>query len=215
MEQYTMSQDVARYLSPGVTYDPLRQPLYDRVVTADPIAAGTVLQFFQTPIGQAGKTLLDTNMRLAGQIPAGHVFECWSPRVVVAPITITDIGLLAVINNASDVYRIIHGGFIDFAIVSSRKLQVPIFFLPAGAGVSGFAALTSIGGAGSNTGNVLAATNGEPNNTAPMTLAPFPVVIPPTQTFTFEMTFPVAIDLFGVVSIWVVLDGILHRPALP
>lgn len=215
MEQYTMSQDVARYLSPGVTYDPLRQPLYDRVVSADPIAAGTVMQFFQTPIGQAGKTLLDTNLRLAGQIPAGHVFECWSPRAVIAPADITQVGILAAQNAASDVHRVIHGGFVDFGVVSSRKLQCPLFFLPAGAGVSGFAAMASIGGAGANTGNVLAATNGEPNNTAPMTLAPFPIVIPPTQTFTFEVTFPVAVDLVAAINIWIVLDGILHRPALP
>mgnify|MGYP000960570814 FL=1 len=46
----------------------IRQPIYDTVTYA---AAGqTNLTFFALPIGQGGKTKVDTNMTTAGSLPA-------------------------------------------------------------------------------------------------------------------------------------------------
>ncbi len=212
---YQFSRDVNRYLNPGTTYDPLRQPLYDRVVQATP-ATGTI-QFFQVPVGQAGKTELDTNMRLAGQIPSNHVFECWSPRIIIAPISATTAADVTVANSRVEmVHDLIFGSFIRMRIVSQEKLLVPTFFLPAAAGVSASVALIQALAAGATAAaNFQVANNGMPTNESAARLDPFPIIIPPLQTFTFEMTFPVNVVLPENVNIWVVLDGILHRPALP
>ncbi len=218
---YKMRPEVARYLAPGVTYDPLRQPLYDGVRFTATIAAGTTQGFFATPVGQGtgigggAKTELDTNLRLAGQIPANHVAEVWSPRVVVAFDTIQSADIPAVNQAAENLNDILYGAFLRFRIVSQEKLLVPVFYLPAGAGATGVfqgfqAAAASFQGA--------VFTNGEPNQMAPQRLDPFPVVIPPLQSFLVEITFVRAVTFaaaVGGILIWVVLDGILHRPALP
>ncbi len=213
---YKMRPEVARYLTPGVTYDPLRQPMYDRVIQASP-ALGTI-QFFQLPVGQGSpaKTLLDTNMRLQGQIPASHVFEVWSPRVVIMPLKATTAAAIAATNSIEDCYDLMIGGFLEFKLVGRPKLQCPLFYLPAGAGLSGLASIsTNLVAAAGAGGSILGATNGDPSQLAPQRLDPFPVVIPPLQTFSFEVTFPSSIVLSANVNLWMVLDGILHQPALP
>jgi hypothetical protein len=59
------------------------QPIYDTVSYAAAGAAST--QFFQNPIGQAGKTLQQTNMELAGQIPKGQNFLITGIQVELIP----------------------------------------------------------------------------------------------------------------------------------
>lgn len=218
---YKMRPEVARYLAPGVTYDPLRQPLYDAARFTATIAAGTTTAFFSTPIGQgtglggAAKTELDTNMRLAGQIPANHVYECWSPRVVVAFDDVESVTAPGINQQAGILNDILYGGFIRFRIVSQEKLLCPVYYLPAGAG-----AVASLQGfqAAAAAFQAAVVTNGEPNQFAPQRLDPFPVVIPPLQTFTVEWVAVRAVTFTAAVAgilIWVLLDGILHRPALP
>lgn len=221
MEPYVISEEVRQYLPPGRTMDGLRQPLYDAQRFTANIAAGTEIQFFATPIGQGtgigggAKTALDTNMRLAGQLPAGHVFECWSPRIVVGFDDVASANLPAVNQQADILNDILYGSFFTFRIVSQLKLECPAFFLPAGAGP--VASFQGFQGAAANFQAAIV-TNGSPDQTAPTVLHPFPVVIPPTQQFTVsltavrQVTFSAAV---GGILIWVVLDGILHRVALP
>ncbi len=53
-------------------YEGIRQTLYDSAAYA---AAGqTQLQFFQIPQGQSSKTIADTNMKSAGQLPQPQHF---------------------------------------------------------------------------------------------------------------------------------------------
>jgi len=59
------------------------QPLYDTVTYAAAGAASTLL--FQTPLGQSGKTLQDTNMELAGQLPKGQNFAMTGVQVELLP----------------------------------------------------------------------------------------------------------------------------------
>src|SRR5262245_49346796 len=95
---YDFRREVESYLNTG-TYDSLRQPLYDRVtVTAGAIAVGNLSSFFAVPVGQGGKTNLDTNLNLAGQLPANHVFEVWSPRIVVHPVQPSNIAAATAAN---------------------------------------------------------------------------------------------------------------------
>jgi hypothetical protein len=206
---YDFRREVEAYLSTG-TYDSLRQPLYDRVtITAGAIAAGTVLSFFAVPVGQAGKNNLDTNLNLAGQLPANHVLEVWSPRVLVHPVQPSNIAAATAANVFTDVDGVIHNTFFTFNIVSQQKLLVPTFFLPAGAGVNMAASVTAAAV------NIVNATNGVPSQEAPQRLDPFPIIVPPLQTFLVSVTFGAAFTLQNNVHVWVILDGILHRTALP
>lgn len=60
---------VGTYGSEG---DVLDWTYYDTAALA---AATLTHQFFTTPLGQAGKTLADTNLTLAGQIPQGQLMD--------------------------------------------------------------------------------------------------------------------------------------------
>jgi hypothetical protein len=59
----------------NLTYSNLGEKLdwsyYDKLVLA---AAGTEFTMFQVPVGQGGKTLADTNMKTAGQVPTNQGF---------------------------------------------------------------------------------------------------------------------------------------------
>lgn len=218
---YKMRPEVARYLAPGVTYDPLRQPLYDAVRFTATIAAGTTQQFFTTPVGSgtglggAAKTELDTNMRTQPPLAANHVMEVWSPRVVIAFDDVESAGLPAPNQQAGILNDILHGAFLRFRIVSQEKLLCPIFYLPAAAGPVGTLQGFQVAAASFQAALV---TNGEPNQFAAQRLDPFPIIIPPLQQLTVEITFVRAVTFTAAVAgilVWVVLDGILHRPALP
>ena len=222
MAAYNFRKEVARYLKEGTTYDPLRQPIYDVVREAtSPIAAGTTRQFFATPIGQglgvnnAVKTLVDTNLRQAGQLPADPVFECWSPRIVVAFLDNASAAVPALNQQAEVLSDILYGASLSIRLVSQPKLEVPAFMLPGGVGITGF--LQGFQAAAANF-NQSFVTNGEPTQTACFRLDPFPIILPPQQTFTVELTYQRAVTMVAPAAefhVWVVLDGILHRPALP
>jgi hypothetical protein len=208
---YDFRREVEAYLSGG-TYDSLRQPLYDRVtVTAGALLAGTVFSFFALPIGQGTpvKTQLDTNLNLAGQLPANHVLEVWSPRIVVHPVQPSNIAAATAANVLTDVDNFLHNSFFTFNIVSQQKLLCPTFYLPAGAGIAGFANTTAAAV------EAQYATNGTPSQESPQRLDPFPVIVPPLQTFLVTITLGAAFTTQNNVHLWVVLDGILHRTALP
>jgi hypothetical protein len=208
---YDFRREVEAYLAPG-TYDSLRQPLYDQVIVAAGVqAAGTVFPFFAIPVGQGvpAKTNLATNLNLAGQLPANHVMEIWSPRLIVRPVQPSNIGAATAANVLTDVDNFIHSCFFTFNIVTQQKLLVPVFYLPAAAGVTGFAQVTAAAV------NAIAATNGAPDQTAAQRLDPFPIILPPLQTFLVTITVGVAFTTQNIVHLWTVLDGMLHRTALP
>lgn len=214
---YQMSQDVARYLVPGATYDALRQPLYDAAAFTADIAAGTIIPFFQTPVGAGtgiaggAKTELDTNMRLAGALPAGFVFEVWSPRIVVAFANPTAAAAPGVTDPQEVANDFIYGSFLRIRIVTAEKLLAPVYFFPAGAGL--VATLQGFQATAANFRSSIV-THGVPHQYAPIALDPFPIVIPPQQQFTVEITSPTGVVGANGMRVWVVLDGVLHRPAL-
>lgn len=207
--------EVARFLKPGMTYNRLRQSLYDRIIFAAGANVG-VSRFFQLPVGQGtpAKTFLDTNLTLAGQIPSDHVFEVHAPAVYVASTIVTQTAILAATNPLADVNLFIHNAEFKFAIVSDVKFQMPVWKFGGGAGLAGFSSMASLGGAGANQGSVLVGTNGAPHVLARFQMGDYPVVIPPLQTMTVEINIPASITLGFDLDVWVDFDGILHRPAL-
>lgn len=218
MGQYKMSNEVARYLVPGATYDALRQPLYDAVAFTADIAAGATIPFFQIPVGAGSgiaggpKTELDTNMRLAGALPAGFVFEVWCPRIVVAFANPTAAAAPAATDPQEVLNDFVYGSFLRLRIVTQEKLLVPVYYLPAGTGI--VATLMGFQATPANFRSSIV-SHGHPSQLAVSPLDPFPIVIPPQQQFTVEIVSPTGVVGANGMRVWTLLDGVLHRPALP
>lgn len=111
-------------------------PLYDYQVKT---AAATAQQsFFQQPIGAAGKTLNDTNMDLAGQIPKGQTFQITGIQVELYPGVELDTAAATLFcNDVYDFYKtgtltltigskdyVRHGNLLKFAPVNRLAGQV-------------------------------------------------------------------------------------------
>jgi hypothetical protein len=95
------------------------QPLYDYQPL---LAAGAVQQsFFQVPIGQGGKTLNDTNMELAGQIPAGQAFQITGIQVELYPGV--DVDSATRTQFANDVYNFYKSGNLILRIGSKDFIR--------------------------------------------------------------------------------------------
>lgn len=114
----------------------IRQTLYD---FQPYLAAGQLdMLFFQVPKGQNGKTLADTNMTLAGQLPAGwkfiaeslefYFFPGVSPGQVLA-------GTAPMFTN--DVYAVGKSGAIEIMVGSKPYLnEAPLMRFPPKTGLS-------------------------------------------------------------------------------
>lgn len=132
------------------------QSLYD---STSYVAAGqSSLAFFQTPIGQGtgfgggAKTLSDTNMNLAGQLPNGQMFIVTSIEIGFQPTTPTvTADMPASIEAAStlphlvnDSYIFWRSGNLVFNVLSKNYLtEAPLMKFPPTADLAGFAAAAS------------------------------------------------------------------------
>ncbi len=88
------------------------QPLYDyQTRTA---AAVTQQAFFQTPIGQSNKTITDTNMISAGQLPLGNSFSLTGIQVELYPTA--DLTGEALSEYANDVKKFYNSGALVLTI---------------------------------------------------------------------------------------------------
>lgn len=109
------------------------QPIYDSFsINANTAFAKTVL--FQSPIGQGGKTLAQTNLVVGGQLQFPQRLELHAISVCIANnTTLTDL-----VNILS---------LVSFTLTVGTKpmLQVPVWFLPSGCG----AVLNAVAGIGS------------------------------------------------------------------
>lgn len=118
------------------------QPLYD---TNTVLAAGsTQLTYFATPLGQGlgafgaagqAKTLADTNMDLAGQLPSGQNYKVLGFRAQPSFSVIT-----------ADSVSWSAGAWFVFTVGQKPYLRVPVDTLPAGCGVWGSAFGTAASG---------------------------------------------------------------------
>jgi len=103
----------------GDKIESVEQPLYDYQTLA---AAGASTQkFFQTPQGQGGKTLADTNMELAGQLPKGQAFAIMGIQVEVLPGLSVDNATAT--EFANDVYNVLKGGALRLHIGSKSYVD--------------------------------------------------------------------------------------------
>jgi len=195
----------------GNILDVIIEPRYD---TNTILAAGTLtLTYFALPIGQGAtnfgaagvtKGLADTNMDLAGQLPAGYNFFITGFRVQPA------FGLTAV-----DAQTWSAGCVFNFTIGSKPFLRVPVDTIPAGMGPAGAVAV-AVGGAPLEQH---AFSHGAPLLSNGYVIARKPLELSQTQNFLVVLTWvtvkPVTTTVPGQpaagLPVRVFMDGWLKR----
>lgn len=200
-------------------YEVTRQSLYD--ITTYAAAGQTSLTFFQLPLGQAGKTIADTNLELAGQLPAPKYFLVESIEIYLFPgddpVTVQNsVAAPAAVatNFANDQYAVEQSGSLNFFIGSKTYLEeAPLGrFPPKTRMETEFAFTNQSTTAGAETANQIsgdyAAWCGRP-----YFLDPYKILLAPTQNFNVTLTWPTAVLLPSTADarIGVVLDGVLYR----
>lgn len=211
-------QDAERFkVNRSQEYEVTRQSLYDFQTYAS--AGQTSLTFFQVPIGQSGKTIADTNLELAGQLPAPKYFVVESIEIYLfpadAPVSVVNgTAVSATITNyANDVDAVAQSGSLDFFIGSKSYLQeAPLGRFPPKARLHtefGYALQTKQAIAaddGAQVSGDYAAMAGRP-----YFLDPYKILLAPTQNFNVKLIWPAAVSISGDARIGVVMDGVLFR----
>jgi hypothetical protein len=190
--------------------DVIVEPRYD--TTTLPAAGALALTFFAVPLnagqssfGAAGiaKSLADTNMDLAAQLPAGYNFLITGFRV--QPVfTLTPI----------DARQWSMGGWFTFSIGSKPFLRTPLDTIPAGAGPFGY------GGATVDTVN-RAMSHGVPTLSNSFGVGRKPFLLEQTANFGVLLNWtalqpvttivPVIVQVTVGMPLRVYMDGILRR----
>jgi hypothetical protein len=187
--------------------DVIVEPRYD---TLTAVTGTTILTFFQNPVGQgtgnfgaagSSKTLADTNMDLAGQLPAGYSFRIMGFR-------------MAFVWNATaaDVTTALNGAVFSFVVGSKPFVTVPSRTIPSGNGPwsSGSAAVAT----------TLVFSSGWPMMGNSFSTTTKPLDLKATENFKVTLTWPgttPTITSSGFqttpgLPITMYLDGFLYRP---
>lgn len=196
------------------------QPIYD---TEAINALSGEFNYFQRPLGQAAiagfsKTLRDTNLRTAGQLPRPQVFVITGIRVIPSLVSgDASASPAPVIPDFSDflstLKAIVHESILTLRIGTKDYLQVPTFRVPANVGVDavGWAQRTATAGeAAENDVYYSLWPEGEYFSTLPGRLR-----LPSLQGFNASISFPrAAVNstlVSGGLKVTVALDGIHGR----
>ena len=185
--------------------DVIWQPLYDFQTYAQ--AGQTSLNFFQTPIGQGGKTLEDTNMESAGQLPAPQKFVVEAISVEFFPgnpvnMSVVDTSTL----NWDDVYTFMKSGYLDFVVGSKSRLQqTPLGSFPPSYRLGGGAAVTGAASVANTIDGVDYASM------AGQMFSIIPVTLPANQNFKVSLNWAAAVPINVAARVGVKLHGNLYR----
>lgn len=206
--------ELSKFVVNRAGWEAIKQTFYDFQAYA---AAGvTTLNFFALPVGQGGKTLSDTNMTLAGQLPTNQEFLVTGIQVyflagtpTVAKSMPSIFGAPAIASNVNDAYIFRRQGHLIFTIGSKDYLQeAPLFKFPqknsfhAEAGYAGTTALSA---------GARATTYGDANG-APYMLSPANLLLTSNQNFSVSLNWPEGVQaITDPARVGVVLDGILYR----
>jgi hypothetical protein len=200
-------------------YEASSQSLYD--IQAYAAAGQSTLSFFAVPNGQSSKTLSDTNMELAGQLPANKKFLITSVEVVfypTRPSVTADMpaafgGAQQAAELINDVYVVACGGNLVLTVGSKTYLQeAPLGRLPAKTHFHLDAALADVTTAGAGLQSRIA--YGYAAGRAYGLRAP--LLLEENMNFGVSLNWPegvVALPSGNPGRIGVVLDGLLYRKA--
>lgn len=195
-------------------YEGIRQSLYDITTYAN--AGQTSLQFFQVPVGQSSKTIADTNMKSAGQLPQPQHFLVESIELLFFPgvLPVTKLDAVAETEFANDVYTVSKSGSLNFFIGSKSYLEeAPLGRFPPKTrlSVEGAHSILELQASAADQ-ELQVSTDYAAGIGRPYFLDP-PVLLVPNQNFNLTLTWPSVVALPSGVDgrIGVVLDGILYR----
>ncbi len=187
----------------------VRQSLYDFQSYA---AAGTTqMTFFQVPQGQSSKTKYDTNMEIAGSLPAPKRFLIESIECYFYPgvnVNFYSGAAAARLGMADDVYTIMKSGWLDLFIGSKSYLtEAPIGRFPPTTGLKAQNSIALGSGAAAMEGYDYAVPGGQLYRLEP------PILLVPTQNFNITLNWPTAVATPSGQNarIGIVLKGILYR----
>jgi hypothetical protein len=184
--------------------DVVNQPVYDSMsVAANTAFPKTTL--FQSPVG-ASRTLAQTNMQLAGQLPAPQRLVVRAIKLIVANNT-TLVDLINILENVS----------VTFTVGKKPWFEGPAILLTAGCGAQMVSA-SQLGTAAGTLGTVFSTSNGSVDQRAAFTLTQ-PVVIEAGETFAVTLVAETGFSTQANTTnppgagttIRVVLDGELYR----
>lgn len=203
-------------------WEAFNQTLYDDAVY--PAAGSLGLLFFQNPIGQGtavlgsgSKTLSDTNMRLAGNLPNSIEFLIQSVEIDFQPATPTvaagmpsATGTPATVITASlvnEAYIFWRSGFLTLFIGSKEFLQeAPLMKFPP---KHYFDVRAAVAETAATTTDRIAFANacGRPYN-----LHSSPLYLESNQNFSVSLSWPEGLQaITNPARVFVSLDGILYR----
>lgn len=216
MKSVPTRAQLQRYNVARPGFEAIRQTLYDFQAYA---AAGhTQLTFFQLPIGQSGKTVSDTNMQLAGQLPAGVEFLVQSIEVLffptvpaVAAANPAAFGAGAVAAQVNDAYIVYRTGNLVFNILQKEYLkEAPIGrFPPKTYFCIDSPALSDASTAAANQQSRIAYARA---GGRPYLLSPADIKLDSNMNFNVQLNWPEGAQAIANPGrIGVVLDGILYR----
>lgn len=196
-------------------WEAVRQSLYDYQAYA---AAGhTQLTFFALPVGQSSKTLTDTNMVLAGQLPRNQEFLLQSLEVWFSPTTPTvaaqmpaAFGAQAIAQIINDAYIVGRSGNLTLTVGSKPYLQeAPLGRFPQKAHYAVDAAAADVTTAGASLQSRMAFGYWSGR---PYLLEPAPLLLVENQNFSVTLSWPEGVQaITNPGRIGVILDGILYR----
>lgn len=199
LKQYAVSQQD--------NVEVIRQTLYDTNTYAGSTGQSS-LAFFQTPVGQGGKTKVDTNLENAGQLPAGKNFLVTSIEVLFFPGDgPTQSGSTKDNEFVNDVYTFAKNGYLDLFILSKSYLtEAPLGRFPPKTRLDIDSAVTSTVASTADS-TEYAVASGRPYFIEPN------ITLVSNQNFNVTLNWPTLIPLpsGNDAKVMVVLDGLLYR----
>lgn len=186
----------------------LKWNLYDSLAYA---AAGqSQLQFFQTPQGQGGKTLADTNMTSAGQLASPQSFLIQTIELFFFPgEVISTYGAATASTFVNDTYKFFSSkAWLELYIGSKAYLdEAPLMKFPPRNGLSGFAggSDTTTAAASGQTLTAYASGGGPIFEVNP------PLLLVPTQNFKITLNWPALVTVTNAAVVYVNMGGVLYR----
>jgi len=206
---------LSRYSVNRPGWEVIKQSLYDSA--AYPAAGATQLTFFSVPVGQSSKSLSDTNMSLAGQLPKNQEFLVQSVEILFHPSTPTVAAQMPAVYGAgvvaalvNDAYIFGRSGNLTLTIGSKPYLQeAPLGRLPGKVGfdIDASASDASTAAASQQSRVAFGKWVGRP-----MLLDPAPLLLPENQNFTVSLTWPEGLQaITNPARVVVILDGLLYR----
>lgn len=187
----------------------VRQTLYD--FQTYPMAGSTQLTFFALPIGQSSKTKADTNMTIAGSLPAPLRFAIQAVEIYFFPGVLPSAagGAAGIDNHVNDVWEVYTAtAWLELQIGSKPYLiEAPLLRFPPFAHLGGFAGMSDASTAGAN----LFARTSTMYAAGRAYIVDPPLLLEPNQNFTVQLNFPTAVGISAAGRIGVVLNGVTAR----